>query len=220
MQLADLRPADGSPGERQVAVKTLRAELLAEPGQIELFVKEVELLRKLRNRCGPGGAAWAPRVRGHPAQPGPRRACRCHGVAGSRIGALAMAVSLDGTNPPPCCPMWRLPGTLWSSLAAPGSAAAAWTARPAARAARARCFTCRSTVSACMGGVRGCMDVIGCVRRCCSTLMRHPPPTPAGPLNLCAPCASGAGGSLGDVVRRQMTNPFKKLYSNADALRW
>ena len=60
VQLAELRPAEGSSGAsgggaaagaRQVAVKTLRQELLADPAQIELFVREVELLRKLRNRC-------------------------------------------------------------------------------------------------------------------------------------------------------------------------
>lgn len=28
------------------------------------------------------------------------------------------------------------------------------------------------------------------------------------------------GGSLGDLVRRQMVSPFKRLYSDADALRW
>lgn len=44
-------------------------------------------------------------------------------------------------------------------------------------------------------------------------------------LTLCSPHAirsgpAGAGGSLGDLVRRQMASPFKKMYSDADALRW
>jgi serine/threonine protein kinase len=31
---------------------------------------------------------------------------------------------------------------------------------------------------------------------------------------------AGAGGSIGELVRRQMVQPFKLLYSDADALRW
>jgi hypothetical protein len=52
VQLAELLPADGSSGgkPRQVAVKALRQELLQDPEQVQLFGKEVALLRKLRHR--------------------------------------------------------------------------------------------------------------------------------------------------------------------------
>ena len=45
---------DGRP--RIVAVKILRQELLVDPEQVQLFLKEVSLLRKLRHRCGRSGA--------------------------------------------------------------------------------------------------------------------------------------------------------------------
>ncbi|PRW56224.1 Dual specificity kinase shkE [Chlorella sorokiniana] len=131
VQLARLLPAEGAasgtdgsgggkggsgarqPG-RQVAVKTLRHELLEDPGQVQLFVKEVALLRKLRNR---------------------------HIV--EFIGCSWTRSSLDDS-------------------AKPG----------------------------------GLPDQLFYVQEYCG------------------------GGSLGDLVRQQMVNPFRKLYSDADALRW
>jgi hypothetical protein len=65
MRHAELRPASGqllavaaagrSSGRvhtapRQVAVKTLRKELLGDPEQVQLFAKEVSMLRKQRHR--------------------------------------------------------------------------------------------------------------------------------------------------------------------------
>ena len=60
--LALLKPsaADGGGGAkaavlggagREVAVKALRQELLRDPEQVQMFVSEVALLRKLRHRC-------------------------------------------------------------------------------------------------------------------------------------------------------------------------
>ena len=66
MRHAELRPASGSPmaaaagsggrgrvrtAPRQVAVKTLRKELLGDLEQVQLFAKEVSMLRKQRHRC-------------------------------------------------------------------------------------------------------------------------------------------------------------------------
>lgn len=55
----------------------------------------------------------------------------------------------------------------------------------------------------------------------------RPPSQPGSPCNSCAalhPCAAvpaGLGGSLGDLVRKQMIhNGVRRLYSDADALRW
>lgn len=99
---------------RQVAVKTLRQELLEDPDQVQLFVKEVALLRKLRSR---------------------------HIV--EFIGCSWMRSSLDDSAKPGVLP-----------------------------------------------------DQLFYVQEYC------------------------CGGSLGDMVKRQMVNPFRKLYSDADALRW
>lgn len=102
---------DGRP--RIVAVKILRQELLVDPEQVQLFLKEVSLLRKLRHR---------------------------HIV--------------------------RFVGCSWDSSLAEESA-------------------------------KGTMpQEMYYVQEFC------------------------AGGSLGDLVRKQMVNPFKKLYTDMDALRW
>ena len=49
----DIKTAKLAPGGagREVAVKALRRELLRDPEQVQMFVSEVALLRKLRHRC-------------------------------------------------------------------------------------------------------------------------------------------------------------------------
>lgn len=48
--LYEYTPAGGSGATRLVAVKQMRTELLDDPAEVKTFVKEVELLRKLRHK--------------------------------------------------------------------------------------------------------------------------------------------------------------------------
>ncbi|PSC71652.1 Dual specificity kinase shkE isoform B [Micractinium conductrix] len=122
VQLAELYPEGETPtagqgskevrGVREVAVKTLRRELLEDAEQVQLFVKEVQLMRKLRHRniVEFMGCSWQP-----------------------------ASVDASGASTP--------------------------------------------------------REMYFCQEYC-------------------------AGGSLGDIVRKQMINPFKRMYSDADAVRW
>lgn len=65
-------------GSSEVAVKVLRPELLPHPHQVQQFLKEVDLLRSLRHRCGWGWACGG-------ADNGSGGATRCSGA--KRAGA-------------------------------------------------------------------------------------------------------------------------------------